>query len=327
MRRLFLVPVLFFLVFPAWTQEGNSGFDYLLLPHSARASALGGTNVSIVENDVSLIYNNPAFLGPEMDRTLNASYLSYIADIGVGNVVFAKSIGDRGAWGVGALYAHYGKMKEVTDEDIALGDLTANDICAAFFFSHDLTDKIRGGATGKFLYSNYYHNTAIGLGVDLGLSYYDEAHDFSIGLVGKNIGRQVKAYEEELAALPWDIQLGISKSLNHAPIRFSVTGVYLKQWRFDNPDGTKDAFLKTLGKHLILGIDIIPSDNFWVGVGYNLKRNMDMRLQEGNKFGGFSIGAGLKVKSFAVSCAVGKYNLSATSFLLSLSTSFAEMKL
>jgi hypothetical protein len=327
MRRFFLISILFIFLFPVWAQKGKSGFDYLLLPNSARSSALGGTNISIVENDVSLIYNNPAFLGPEMDLTLNASYMAYIADIGIGNVAFAKSIGDRGAWGIGAIYANYGKMKETTEDNTVLGDLTANDICANFFFSHDLTDKIRGGITGKFLYSNYYHNTAIGLGVDLGLSYYDEAHEFSIGLVGKNIGRQIKAYEEELAALPWDIQLGISRKLDHAPVRFSITGVYLKQWNFENPNGAKDSFFKTLGKHLILGIDVIPSDNFWIGLGYNLKRSMDMQLQEGNKFGGFSIGAGLKVKSFAVSCAVGKYNLSATSFLFSISTSFAEMKL
>ncbi|MDR0680374.1 MAG: type IX secretion system protein PorQ [Dysgonamonadaceae bacterium] len=327
MRRFFFTFILFVLFLPVWAQKGKSGFDYLLLPHSARSSALGGTNISVIENDISLIYNNPAFLGPEMDLTLNANYLAYIADIGIGNVVFAKSIGDRGAWGIGALYANYGNMKETTENNVILGDLTANDICASFFFSHDLTDKIRGGITGKFLYSNYYHNTAIGLGVDLGLSYYDEDHEFSFGLVGKNIGRQIKAYEEELAALPWDIQFGISRKLNHAPIRLSITGVYLKQWKFDNLNGAEDSFIKTLGKHLILGIDIIPSDNFWIGVGYNLKRSMDMHLQEGNIFGGFSIGAGLKVKSFSVSCAVGKYNLSATSFLFGISTSFAEMRL
>ncbi|GHT78988.1 hypothetical protein AGMMS50262_22220 [Bacteroidia bacterium] len=324
MQRIFLILTGTVFFFSLSAQEGNSTFDYLLLPQSVRAAALGGTNVSVIENDLPLIYGNPAFLGAEMDKTLSVSYLSYIADIDVGNVVFAKAVGERGAWGIGAIYANYGNMLETTGENEITGDLSASDICGNLFFSHDLTDKIRGGITGKFLYSNYYHNTAIGLGVDLGLSYYNEDNDFSVGLVGKNIGRQIKAYEEELANLPWDVQLGFSKSLNHAPIRFSITGVYLKQWRFDNPDGSEDSFVKTLGKHLVLGIDFIPSDNFWLAIGYNLKRASDMSLEDANKFGGFSAGAGLRVKSFSFGVSIGKYHPAATSFMLNVSTSFAQ---
>ena len=327
MQRFFLLLVLFISSFLVLAQEGKSSFDYLLLPNSARSSALGGNNVSVIENDVSLIYNNPAFLGAEMDLNLTVSYLAYIADIGMGNATFAKALGERGAWGIGFLYSNYGNMKEATQENIILGDLNASDICGNIFFSHDLSDRLRGGITGKFFYSNYYHNTAIGLGVDLGLSYYNSDKEFSFGIVGKNIGRQIKAYEEELNSLPWDIQIGISKRLDNAPIRFSITGVHLKQWKFDNKNGEEDSFFKTAGKHLVLGIDFLPSDNFWVGAGYNAKRGADMHLEEGNAFGGFSAGAGLKVKSFSVGCSVGKYHPAATSFMLSISTSFAEMKL
>jgi hypothetical protein len=327
MRRFFLIVLLSVFLFPVWAQVGNSTFDYLLLPHSAHSSALGGTNISIIENDASLIYNNPALLGAEMDMTFTASYLSYIADIGMGNVVFTKALGEKSAWGIGAIYANYGNMLEVSEDNTVMGDLTANDICGSLFLSHDLTDKLRGGIAGKFFYSNYYHNTAIGLGVDLGLSYYDEDKGFSMGVVGKNIGRQIQAYEEELAGLPWDIQFGISKKPDNAPIRFSVTGIYLKQWKFDDIYATGDSFLKTLGKHLILGIDFIPSDNFWIGLGYNIKRGADMHLEDGNKFGGFSAGAGIRVKTFSVGCSVGKYNTAATSFMVSIATSFAEKSL
>jgi hypothetical protein len=322
-RKLFLGVVL--LAFPLllWAQGGGSTFDYLLLPHSARSSALGGVNVSVVENDASLIYDNPAFLGSEMDQTLLLSYLSYISDIGMGNILFTKKLGATTSFGIGALYANYGRMTETTDDNHIIGHLQASDICGTFFVAHDITDRLRGGISGKFLYSNYYHNTAIGLGVDLGLSYCNEENTFSWGLTGKNIGRQIKAYEEELAALPWDIQLGISQQLSHAPIRFSFTLVHLKRWKFDDISARDDSFIKTLGKHLIVGIELMPSDNFWIGAGYNIKRATDMHLENGNKFGGFSAGAGIRVKTFSVGCSIGKYNTAATSFSLSLATTFA----
>ncbi|MCC8146849.1 MAG: type IX secretion system protein PorQ [Bacteroidales bacterium] len=327
MYRFILICLLFIFPITIWGQTGKSSFDYLLLPQSARSAALGGNNISVIENDVSLIYDNPAFLGTEMDLTFNASYMAYVADIGIGNVAFAKALGERSAIGIGALYSNYGKMQETLEGNVIVGDLNANDFCGSIFFSHDLTDKIRGGVTGKFFYSNYHHNTAIGLGVDLGLSYYNSDKEFSFGLVGKNIGRQIKAYEDELADLPWDIQFGFTKKLAQAPIRFSLTAVHLKQWKFDNYNGEEDSFMKTLGKHLIIGLDFIPNDNFWIGLGYNIKRGSDMSLEEGNKLGGFSAGAGLRVKAFSFGCSVGKYNVSATSFMFSVSTSFAEMKL
>jgi hypothetical protein len=326
MRTLILIHVILLSSSALWAQEGKSTFDFLLLPNSVHAAALGGNNISVIENDLSSVYQNPGLLGQEMDNLFNASYLSYIADVGIGNVAFAKSLGERSAWGVGVIYAGYGKMYE-TDYEQVLGDLSASDICGNLFFSRDLSERLRGGVAAKFIYSNYAHNTAIGLGVDLGLSYYNPESGFSTGLVGKNWGRQIKAYEEERASLPWDVQWGFSQKLSHAPIRYSVTGVYLNQWDFYNRQGEKDAFFKTLVKHLIIGVDFLPSDNLWIALGYNVKRNSDLGLDEGNRFAGFSIGAGLKVKAFSFGCSVGQYHPSVTSFMLNVSTSFAKTKL
>ncbi|MDR1371474.1 MAG: type IX secretion system protein PorQ [Dysgonamonadaceae bacterium] len=308
-------------------QEGSTVFNFLGFPASARAGALGRTNVSIIENDVSLIYHNPAFLGPEMDKSVNLNYLFYISDIGMGSATFAKAIGEKNTWGIGFNYANYGKMIKTDKEGIINGDLPAKDICGNLFFSHDLTDRLRGGVTAKFVYSPYDEYTSIGLGVDLGLSYYNKEKQFSVGLVGKNIGRQVKAYDEEYAEMPWDIQLGMSKRLEHAPIRFSLTAVNLNHWDYKKTDGKDQKFFTTFLNHFIVGLDFLPSDNLWIALGYNAKVGSDMNLQQGNRMGGFSIGAGLNVKAFKISCSMAQYHPSATSFMVSLTTSLSEVKL
>ena len=329
MRKIFILYFLILSNLLVCGQEGNSAFTWLLLPGSARAAALGGTNISIVEKDLSLIYQNPGFLGSEMDKTINVNYLSYVGDVKLGSATFAKALGERSTWGIGVNYSNYGKMLETTANDEILGDLNASDICGNIFFSGDLTEKIRGGIAAKFVYSNLWHNTAIGLGVDLGISYYNPDKDLSIGLTGKNLGRQVRAYEEELLNLPWDIQLGLSQKLGHAPIRYSITAVHLNQWKFYDLHQEKgDSFTKTFFKHFIFGVEILPSENFWLALGYNVKRGADMAIGDGgNKWGAFSIGGGLKLKSFNVGCSVAKYHPAATSFMLSISTSLAEMKL
>ena len=65
--------VLFLSIFylTAKAQEGKSAFDFLNLPISSHINALGGNNISIIEEDVSVIQHNPALLGHEMNLQLN----------------------------------------------------------------------------------------------------------------------------------------------------------------------------------------------------------------------------------------------------------------
>jgi hypothetical protein len=116
--------------------------------------------------------------------------------------------------------------------------------------------------------------------------------------------------------------------MEYAPIRFSVTAMYLNQWKLNYIDNslnkvdTDDNFAKTLAKHLVFGIDFVPSDNFWFGVGYHPKTAMDMKLREGgNGMGGFSMGAGVKVSKFNINASVARYHPSALSLMVSISTS------
>lgn len=312
-------------------QNGDEAFTFLRFPFSTRANALGGHTVALVERDPSLIFHNPALLGAEMDKMINLNYMNYIADINIGSALFTKAAGERAAWGVGASFLSYGNIKETLPENIVLGDLSAKDINVQGFYSRDLNERWRGGLSLKFLYSTFAEYTSIGLAVDAGLSYYNSDKAFSAGITFKNIGAQLKPYADDRQKMPWDIQLGLTKKMSHAPIRFSLTAMYLNRWKFDYTDDTAteqkdDNFIKTFVKHLVIGIDYVPSDNFWLGVGFNPKSHFDMKLKSGNTFGGFSAGAGVKIKMFDVGVSVAQYHPSAMSLMVSISTTLSDFK-
>jgi len=320
----------FYGFFPASiaAQDGSSAYDFLRFPTSSRVNALGGYSVSIVAPDPSLIFHNPALLGGEMDGMVNLNYMNYFADVNVGSAVFSKAFRERSAWAVGATYINYGSLREFTPEEVELGTFSIQNIGIHLMYSYDLTDKWRGGLAMKMLYSALADYTSYGLAVDAGLSYYDEESNFAFGLALKHIGAQLKAYDRERQNVPWDIQMGISKRMLHAPIRLSVTGMYLNRWKFDYTDDTKTEtiaqdndrkFFPTLFKHVVLGIEFLPSDNFWLGVGFNPKTKMDMKLDSGNALGGFSVGGGLRVSRFNVGASVARYHPSATSLMVSVS--------
>ena len=322
---------------PAWAQTGNEAYTFLRMPTSTRANALGGHTVSLVESDPSLIFHNPGLLGGEMDGMINLNYMNYISDINVGSAVFTKAFKDKGAWGVGASFFSFGKVDEYSAENVYLGEASAKDISVQGFFAYDLSERWRGGVSLKFLYSTLADYTSIGLGVDAGLSYYDSDKKFSFGVTLKNIGAQLKPYYEERQRMPWDIQAGISKQMKHAPLRFSLTAMYLNRWKFDYVDEVRtqneteekdgDNFMQTLLKHFVVGVDFVPSDNFWVGVGFNPKTRMDMKLTGGGTgLAGFSAGAGVRIKMFDIGASVAQYHPSALSLMVSVSMRLSDFR-
>jgi len=307
-------------------QTGDHVFNFLRIATSSRAAALGGHNISLVENDANLIFHNPALLGAEMDNTLGMSYVSYISDINMGSVVFTKAaLNERAAWGAGVQFINYGNFKEALPDNTIIGDFTANDMSFNGFFAYDLSDRWRGGATGKFIYSALDAYSSIALAVDLGLSYYNADKGFSSALAFKNLGGQLKAYTDERVKIPWDVQLGLTQRLAHAPFRFSMTLYNLNRWKFNYIDATGGAeaivnekFGRVFFNHFIFGLDFIPTENFWLGIGFNPKVNGDMKRQGGGGFGGFTAGGGICIKRFDVGFTYLNYYPSAASFQLSL---------
>ena len=321
------------LSFKMSAQDGDKVFTFLRFPTSSHVNALGGHNVSLIERDPSLTFHNPALLGGEMDGMLNLNYMNYIAGINVGSAIYTKAFRERGSWGIGATFISYGSMKELNEFHESSGDFSGKDLSINAFYSHDLSDTWRGGLSFKMLYSSLADFSSFGLAVDAGLSYYDPDREFSFGFALKNIGAQLKTYDSDREKLPWDIQLGITKRMAHAPIRLSVTAMYLNQWKFKYIDDTleekdlDDSFFETLTKHLVFGVDFVPSENFWLGVGFNPKSKQDMKLKDGgNGLGGFSIGGGFKISKFDLNASVARYHPSALSLMLSLSTTLSDFR-
>lgn len=312
-------------------QNGEEVFTFLRYPTSARVNALGGNNISLVERDPSLIFHNPALLGAEMDGMLNLNYMNFVSDINTGSALYTKARGENSAWGIGASFISYGKFKQTSVENLGEGEFSVKDVSINAFYSHNLSERWRGGLALKFLYSSLESYTSIGLAVDAGLSYYDSEKEFAAAITLKHIGAQLKAYDHDRQKMPWDIQLGISKKMAHAPFRLSVTAMYLNKWDFDYIDNADieydgDNFFKKFVKHLVFGIDYIPTENFWLGIGFNPKTNLDLKLQGANGLAGFSGGAGVKIKMFDIGASVAKYHPSALSVMVSVSTTLSDFK-
>ena len=314
MKKFVLTLISTLLTCIVWAQESQTEYNFLRLPVSAHAAALGGDNITIIEDDPTLMFSNPALASSVSDKTIGLSYMNYMSGANYMGASYTKALGEKATIAGGVQYMNYGKMKEYDQNNTQIGTFSASEIAIEGVFAYELAHNIVGGITAKFINSYIGNYSSMAVGVDLGVNWYEPDYQWSVSVVAKNLGGQIKSYEENYGKMPIDVQVGVSKTFAALPVRVSATLVDLTHYNY--------RFIN----HLNLGADLLLSDNIWVGGGYNFRRANEMTIgtNEGASAhgAGFSVGGGINLERFKLNLSYGKYHTASSSILVNLSYSF-----
>lgn len=291
-------------------QESQTAYNFLRMPESAHAAALGGDNISIIEDDATLALSNPAMLASVSGRTVTLGYMNYMDGVGMYTASYTDIINDKATVGGAVHYINYGKLKEVDANDIQIGTFSPSDITFEGLLSYTLAKNLVGGIGAKFIYSKMGSYTSTAAAIDLGMNYYDPERDFSVSLAVRNLGGQLSAYNDEFESLPLDVTVGATYALPNSPLRISLTFDDLNHWDY------------ALLRHACIGIDLKLTDQFYIAGGYNARRSYSMKTKnlsdnsEGSHGAGLCVGAGLMLDKFKLHVSYGKYHVSASSLMI-----------
>lgn len=333
MSRKFIFIIYFLLAAFAGKAQigGESTYQFLELTNSARVAALGGTQVALTDSaDLNLPFHNPALLHKGMHNSVLVNYVNYFADINFGYASYARHYEGIGNFALGMHYIDYGDFKEATEE----GDLTGNYFNAAeyslnmIYSSH--YKRLSYGATLKPIFSVFESYRSFGIAADLGVTFSSKDSFTHVAMVARNIGGQITTYYQDGARepVPFDLQAGISSRLKYAPVVFSLTLHHLNHWdlsyseeeetSLENMYERTESFGKQFMRHVVLGVEILPSDNFTLRAGYNYQRRQELKFEERLSTVGLSLGFGLKIKRFRLDFATSRFHLAGSSNLFSL---------
>ncbi len=312
----------------ASAQDGSAAYSFLNIPTSSHAVALGGSGIAIIDDDVTLAQENPALIGPELDRQVSLGYTKWFGSANFAGARYGMPAGERGGWAIGIRYMDYGSMTYRDPDGTAGGTFSAQDIVAEGTWAHDITDRLRGGINLKMAYSHYEQYSAVALAADLGISYYDDENGLSLALVLKNAGGQLKRFNETYDRLPFDVQLGYMQALGSSPFSLAITATNLTRWKVpytwydtentDTPTVEKSGFATNLFRHLIFGLQYQPSERFYVALGYNYKMRTDMASYSRSFLSGWTLGMGVGVKAFRIGVAASQPHRGGTTVMLNL---------
>lgn len=316
----------------ALAQEYASAFNTLRLPASSHAAALGGQNVTLIEDEPTAGWYNPALYANVSDLSAGLDFMTYAAGSTWMGANFVKAFGERHTMAVGAQYMNYGKMDETDEAGNTLGQFSAKDIVIGAGYSYLLSDRWTGGANLKMMVSNLADYTALAAAIDVGVNYYDDENDLSVSASLQNIGTQLKAYHDgQRTHLPFTLALGFSKGMAHLPVRFHVTMTDVTRWKSsyyvlpenkDKDKSDKVGFGKKALNHFVLGLDILPTDYLYLSVGYNFRRAYELKASGSSHLAGLSAGAGVNVKHFKFGVSYAKYHQASNSIMANVGYAF-----
>jgi len=322
--RKTLYACLFAVICPGWlqAQTGESVYQFLELPASVVAAANGGNVIASPVSDLNLVFHNPALLSPDQHNQLTFGYMNYIADINVGSAVFSRKINESSQWMAGVRYIDYGTMPWTSETNDLLGETTAQDLALTGAYAWKLSETWRAGGSFNLIYSVLDEYTSAAIAVDLGVYYCQPDKLFSAAMTLNHLGSQIVSYDGQYESMPWDIRLGLSKKLEHAPLRFNLTAQHLNQrsMTYLTDDGT--ASLKWYDQvfcRLVGGVDFVPSDQFMLSLGYNYRRVQELGIEQRTFFGGFTAGMLLRMKKMTAGASFARYHVGGNSLQMTLS--------
>lgn len=314
----------------------NEVFDYIQSPMSARANALGGGLVTVRDCDIGNGLSNPALLNVKQHREIGVSHTFHFAGIGQNVLQYGHTLDSlKLSLHGGIQHIGYGSFDRADVFGNVNGEFKASEVAVFVGAAHQLNERITVGSTLRWMSANYDQYGAMALGLDLGLLYSNIDNTFATGAVVKNMGVVLNGFTDTDETVRKDIQIGLSKRLNHLPFRFGVTLHQLQQWNIrykdpnvvqtdilgnDNEESTFAQNLDNLFRHVILNGEFLlgKREQFRLRLAYNHLRNKELSVLTFRSLTGFSFGFGINIKRFKIDYGMAFYHLEGATNQLSL---------
>lgn len=327
---------------PSFAQLGGSStYSFLDQTASARNAAMGGDQIAIKDGDLDMLYMNPAILDSSMHMNLATDFTSFYGGVNYGYIGYAHTFDKVGNIGFGVMYANYGDFTRADVNGTIQGNFSANETLLHGTYARPFGKFFSAGANLKLIYSQLAEFNSVGMAVDLAAMFHHPKSNFTISLVARNLGTQLKPYVKgQYEPLPLSLDIGVSHKLKYLPLRLSVTIVDLQQPNLTYKDPTnsppdvdpltgevieqKTNIGDAIMRHFIFSTELTIARRIFVRAGYNYGRRQEFKVASRPGTVGFSWGVGVKVNRFTFSYSQATYHQAGGTNQISIMTNLGR---
>ena len=345
-KILLLAPLSIFLFFTASAQIGGQYvYSFLKQTPSARLTGLNGSQIVLKDDDISIGFVNPAMLNPLIHNVLSFNQDFLLGGIRTGYFGYGYNVDKyKTTFQAGIQYAAYGTFQRTDEFGNNNGEFKANEYALAIGAGHQINERFSVGLNVKYITSQLEAYRSTGLVADLAGAYWYDEKKVGVTVVFKNMGAQLANYNGRRENVPLDVQIGFTKKLNRAPLRFSAVLHDLNRWniRYDSPlendvtllgeaPAPPSAFslqVDNFFRHLNVGGELIfgKNENVCLRIGYSHQVRKELNINSIRSLAGFSFGIGFKVSYFRIDYGFGRQHIAGGMNHLGISTNFESFR-
>jgi hypothetical protein len=333
---LFFVAILIFVAKSSFSQTGGNGiFRFLNLPNTSKIAALGNAFPVSNQADFTDAFQNPSLINANAAGFLALNYSNYISDINFGAVQYGLKLKKTEVISTGLMFINYGNFEETDASGNATGNtFTAGDYLLNIGYAKNWEQKVFYGINAKVIYGSYDIYNSFALATDLAVTYQDSSRNLSTGIILKNIGYQLKPFNQKREHLPFEIALSFTQKLKHAPLRYHISYANLQNFdlTYSDPNDQnaelnlltgepilkKATFSNRLSRHFIFGAELLLTPSFNIQTGYNLQKSKELNMSGTGGLAGFSFGFSLHLKKISIGYAHATLNAAGSNNYFSL---------
>ncbi|MEW6618793.1 MAG: PorV/PorQ family protein [bacterium] len=224
--------ILTILTFPIICQAASdTGADFLKLGVGARASAMGEAFCAVADS-VDSIYYNPAGLARLKQKEVSAMYGDKREDTARTLLTYCQPLEDEdeaGVFACGIIYQDLGEIETRNNQNQFTGNLNPNEFALLFAYARPYTDNLSIGGNLKYIQRDLKKVKAKGFALDLGVLYYPQLPDLTLGACLENLGTKIEGDE-----LPLNLRVGLA----YCPIENLTGTIDLNQPLYNSKLGT-----------------------------------------------------------------------------------------
>ena len=190
--KTFVVAILLWPITPSSSpaQAGKSGLAFLKLGVSGRGLAMGDAMSATVTGAAATYYNAAGLLGSTDSKTAQLMFMhkEWIQDTRMEFLGTSILLDDENAIGFSLNSTTVSDIEIRTRPGPVEGSFTARNFSLGASYAHALSEDLRVGVTGKFLYQKILIDESSGFGIDAGAQYKTAIENLTVGAVIANIG-------------------------------------------------------------------------------------------------------------------------------------------
>ncbi|HON51609.1 MAG TPA: type IX secretion system protein PorQ [Bacteroidales bacterium] len=319
---------------------GTSVYEFVKIPYSARENALGGECISLHDGDIALALKNPSLLDSSYNYSFSGTWGGFFiaqTNIGAGSFGGAYTIQPNITAMAGIQFVNYGRFWGYDEDGNFTGTFFASDYQIVLGSSYKISKNMNIGLSVKPILSYMESYSSYGILTDIAYNYYNPEQFISFSVIARNVGTQITSYTHTKEAIPYSIDIGVTKKLLHAPLRFTITYCDLQSFdlQYDNilkqktnlinqEQKTDDKLFTKIRvnamKHLQVSSEILLFKHIDFIVGYNYRTSEEMSFGASKNGVGISVGARVKTPMAYISYGWSKQHVAGGLHFLTLTT-------